>query len=391
MRTICVMTGTRAEYGLLRWVMEGIVAASGLRLQVVVTGMHLSPEYGSTYLEIERDGFTIDRKVEAQLSSDTGAGVAKSMALATLGFADALADLAPDVLVVLGDRYEVFAAASAALFARIPVAHIHGGEVTEAAVDDSIRHAVTKLAHLHFVAADEYRRRVIQLGEDPERVFQVGGLGLDGIRRHELFDREQLERELDFELGERSLLVTFHPETLADRPATAQVHELLAALDDSRPDTRIVFTMPNSDAEGWTIREMIEAYVAARPNARGYVSLGQRRYLSLVKQVDAVVGNSSSGIMEAPSLGTPTVNIGRRQRGRLRAGSIVDCEAERHAIATAIETVFSDGFRRAAERTTNPYGEGGASDRIVDILASIDLGRLCGKRFHDLGGRTGDG
>jgi len=284
-RKICVITGTRADYGLLRWVMQGIKDEPGLTLQTVATGMHLSPEFGLTYREIEKDGFQIDRKVEMLISSDTPVGIAKSMGLALIGFADALNELHPDLIVVLGDRFEIFAAVSSALVARIPVAHLHGGETTEGAFDEALRHSITKMSQLHFVAAEAYRQRVIQLGEQPERVFLVGGLGVDNIKRLKLLDRAELEVSLDFKLGQKSLLITFHPVTLEASTAAEQMTELLAALS-ALNDTQLVFTLPNADTDGRSLIKLVEQFVELHPNARAYTSLGQLLYLSCIAHVD---------------------------------------------------------------------------------------------------------
>ena len=382
-RRVCVITGSRAEYGLLRWVMEGIRDSESLDLQVVATGMHLAPEFGSTYLEIERDGFVIDRKVEMLVSSDTATGVTKSMGLALIGFADALADLAPNLVLLLGDRFESFCAATAAMMARIPIAHLHGGETTEGAVDEAMRHAMTKMAHLHFVAADPYRRRVIQLGEHPDRVFVVGGLGVDALQRLELMDRPELEASLGIALGARSLLITLHPATLEPGQAEAQLGELLAALADL-VDTTLIFTMPNADTEGWRLRAMIDRFVDDHPNAVAFTSLGQRRYLSCVRHVDAVVGNSSSGLAEAPTFHTATINVGSRQQGRLRADSVIDCEPDRLAIRAALARLETPSFQARVAKATNPYGRGGASAATVALLESTSFEGLLHKRFHDL-------
>ncbi len=384
MKKICVVTGTRAEYGLLRWLMAGIQAAPGLELQLLVTGMHLAPEFGLTYQAIEADGFKIDRKVEMLLSSDTAVGVSKSLGLAICGFADALADLQPDLLLVLGDRYEILAAVSAAMLARIPIAHLHGGELTEGAFDDAIRHAISKMSHLHFVAAEEYRQRVIQLGEAPERVHLVGGLGIDNILRLPRLSREELEQSLDFRLGPRNLLVTFHPVTLEKGSAQQQMAELLAALD-SLEQTHIIFTMPNSDTESRGLFEMIDGFVARHPDtAKAYTSLGQLRYLSAIHHVDAVVGNSSSGLAEVPSFKKCTINIGDRQRGRLKASSVIDCPPQRDEILTALSLGLSPAFQAVLCNTNNPYGDGGAAEKIVTILEIVDYSQLLKKHFHDL-------
>jgi GDP/UDP-N,N'-diacetylbacillosamine 2-epimerase (hydrolysing) len=383
-RRICIVTGTRAEYGLLRFVMHGIAASPDLQLQVIATGMHLSPEFGLTFQEIERDGFVIDRKVEMLLSSDTPTAIAKSMGLGVIGFADALTELRPDLLLVLGDRFEIFSAVSAALMLRIPVAHLHGGESTEGATDEALRHSITKMAHLHFVAAPEYRDRVIQLGEDPERVFLVGGLGVDSLKRTALMSRAELERSLEFRFRDRNLLVTFHPVTLEHATAAAQMRELLAALDRLGDAYGILFTMPNADANGRVLFGMIHEFVTGHPNARAYTSLGQARYFSCVGQVDAVVGNSSSGLAEVPSFRKATVNIGDRQRGRLRGPSVIDCPPERAAIVAAIDRVYSAEFRARLSTATNPYGDGGAADRVVEHIRSASLSDVLKKKFFDL-------
>jgi len=382
-RKICAITGTRAEYGLLRWLMQGIQDDPELALQIIATGMHLSPEFGLTYREIEQDGFRIDRKVEMLTSSDTPVGIAKSMGLGLIGFADALNELRPDLIVVLGDRFEIFAAVSAALVARIPVAHLHGGETTEGAFDEALRHSITKMSHLHFVAAEEYRRRVIQLGEQPERVFLVGGLGIDNIKRLKLLDRAALEASLDFTLGQKSLLITFHPVTLETATATDQMGELLAALAELQ-DTQLVFTMPNADTGGRTLIRMVEEFAAQHANARAYTSLGQQRYLSCIAQVDGVVGNSSSGLIEVPSFGKGTINVGDRQRGRLRAASVINCEPNRSDIAAALEILYSADFQASLSQVTNPYGDGGASEKVLETIKHYSIDGLVKKAFYDL-------
>jgi UDP-hydrolysing UDP-N-acetyl-D-glucosamine 2-epimerase len=383
-RRICIVTGTRAEYGLLRGVTEGIHNAPDCTLQIVATGAHLSPEFGLTYREIEADGYAIDERVEILLSSDTPIGVSKAMGLGMIGFADAFARLQPDIIVVLGDRFEILAAASAALVAGIPIAHIHGGETTEGAFDEAIRHSVTKMSHLHFVAAAPYRDRVIQLGEAPERVFLVGGLGIDAIKRLKLLDRAELEELLDFRLGRRNLLVTFHPPTLEAGEETKQMQELLAALDSLRPDTHLIFTMPNADSGSRALRAMVDDFTAHHANARAFTSLGQLRYLSCMRHVDAVVGNSSSGIAEAPGFGIGTVNIGDRQSGRLKAGSVIDCAPDRKAIECALIRLFSEEFQSGLKTVENPYGKGGASEAIVTEVRRHPLDGLLKKKFHDM-------
>lgn len=382
-RKICVVTGSRAEYGLLRWVMEGIREVLDLELQIIATGMHLSPEFGLTYREIEKDGFCIDHKVDMLLNSDTPAGVAKSMGLGLIEFGGALQKLQPDLMLVLGDRFEIFSAVAAALVARIPVAHIHGGESTEGAFDEAIRHSITKMSHLHFVAAEEYRKRVIQLGEHPNRVFLVGGLGIDNIKKLDLLDCPALEAALEFKLGPRNLLITFHPVTLENGTSAKQMGELLAALE-ALEDTHLVFTMSNADTDGRRLIEMVKQFVSDHPHSRAYTSLGQLNYLSCIKHVDGVVGNSSSGLIEVPSFGKGTINIGDRQRGRLKAECVIDCDPDRQSIAEALQYLFSDTFRKKLKCVYNPYGEGGASEKIVKILQDHPLESILKKKFHDL-------
>lgn len=379
-RRVCVVTGGRADYGLLRWVMREIDDDPALALQVVVTGMHLSPEFGLSYREVEADGFAIDARVEMLLSSDTPVGVGKSIGLGVIGFAEVLDALRPDLLLVLGDRFEILAAVQAALVARIPVAHIAGGDTTEGAFDESIRHAITKMSHLHFVTNDVAERRVRRLGENPAHVFNVGSPGIDGIRRLTLLDRQSLEASLGYRFQRTNLLVTFHPATLDARSSESQVRSLFAALDRLGDDVGVVFTLPNADPEGRVMARLIDDYVARRPRASAFASLGQQRYLSLMAQVDAVVGNSSSGLYEAPTMGTPTVNIGDRQRGRVQARSVVNCEPDEDAIVRAIETAF------ALDTTgvVNPYGDGFSAARIRDCLKTIpDVRALLQKRFFD--------
>jgi UDP-hydrolysing UDP-N-acetyl-D-glucosamine 2-epimerase len=381
-RQICVVTGSRAEYGLLYWVMKAIAAHPMLELQVIATGMHLSPEFGLTYRQIETDGFSIDAKVEMLLSADTPTAVTKSVGLGMIGFADAYARLKPDVVVVLGDRFEILAAAQSAAFARIPVAHIHGGETSEGAVDEGIRHAVTKFATWHFVAAEVYRRRVIQLGEHPDRVFNVGAPGLDNLVQLPLLSRAELEKTLEMTLGEPLLLVTYHPATLGELPPGEAVERMLAALDRF-PAATIVFTCPNADAGGREIFELLKAYEASHPGrVKGFTSLGQLRYLSLLVLANVVVGNSSSALIEAPVARTATVDIGPRQRGRLKAASVLEADEDVEAIAARISEALTPSFQASLAQVASLYGGGGASQRIVDELARLQP--LGAKPFFDI-------
>lgn len=384
-RKICVVTGTRAEYGLLYWLMREIQDDPDLRLQIIATGAHLSPEFGLTYKKIEDDGFKISEKVEMLLSSDTPVGIAKSIGLATIGFADAFQHLHPDILVLLGDRFEILAAAQTAMVARIPIAHLHGGELTEGLIDDAIRHSVTKMSHFHFVANETYRQRVIQLGEHPDRVFNFGTPGLDNIKRLKLLDKAELEVAIDFKLKPIVFLVTYHPVTLYDSSEQALVN-LLRALDQF-PEASIIFTKSNADTNGRILNEMIDKYAKNEEiQAKAFTSLGQTLYLSAVKNADVVIGNSSSGLVEAPALKKATVNIGERQKGRLKASSVIDCDESEEQITAAIHKALSPDFRASLCKVISPYGEGNASQRIKEHLKNADLDQVMLKRFYNLEG-----
>lgn len=383
MRKLCVVTGTRAEYGLLYWLMKEIEADSDLELQIIATGMHLSPEFGLTYKEIEKD-FTINKKIEMLLSSDTPIGVSKSMGLAQISFAEAFNELKPDIIVILGDRYEIFSAASAAMIARIPIAHLHGGETTEGAFDEAIRHSITKMSHLHFTAEEKYRERVIQLGEDPARVYNVGGMGIENIKRLRLLTKEEFENSIDFKLAQKNILVTFHPVTLEDSSARAQFQELLNAIDVLK-GTHIIFTKANSDTDGRIINQMIDEYVAKNHHKSVcFTSLGQLRYLSALQYVDTVAGNSSSGLAEAPSFKIGTINIGDRQKGRIKADSVIDCEPRKKSILQAFNMLYSEEFQATLKTVKNPYGDGIASQKVLEVLKIVNLESILKKRFYDL-------
>ena len=383
-RKICIVTGTRAEYGLLYWLMKEVEASSKLELQIVATGMHLSPEFGSTYQQIEEDGFSISKKVEMLLSSDTEIGITKSMGLGMIGFAEALKELTPDLMIVLGDRFEIFSAVTAAMIAKIPVAHLHGGEATEGAFDESIRHSITKMSHLHFTATEEYRNRVIQLGEQPDRVFNVGAIGIDNIKRLHLLSKQEFEKSIQFNLAKRNLLVTFHPVTLED--ATSELHftHLLNSLSKLEC-TNIVFTKANADTCGRVINRLIDDYVKEYPEtAIAFDSLGQLRYLSAMQYVDGVVGNSSSGLLEAPSFKIGTINIGDRQKGRIKASSVIDCLPEEESITQALEKLLSQQFTQSVQYTISPFGEGVVSEKIVEIIEKACLDRIVMKKFYNI-------
>ena len=382
-RKICVVTGTRAEYGLLYWLMKEIVADNELELQLIVTGMHLSPEFGLTYKEIEKE-FKIDKKIEMLLSSDTSIGISKSMGLAQISFAESYEELKPDILVVLGDRYEIFSAVSAAMIARIPIAHLHGGETTEGAFDESIRHSITKMSHLHFTATDEYKNRVIQLGEHPNRVFNVGGMGIENIQRLKLLTQDEFEKSIDFKLNSKNILVTFHPVTLESSTAKEQFNELLDAIDELQ-DTNIIFKKANSDTDGRVINQMIDEYVAKNSHKSvGFISLGQLRYLSALQFVDAMVGNSSSGLAEAPSFKIGTINIGDRQKGRIKADSVIDCLSNKKSMVEAFIKLYSKEFQDSLLNVENPYGDGCASKQIIEKIKKTDLKNILKKSFYDI-------
>lgn len=384
-KKICVVTGSRAEYGLLYPLLGRIRASKALRLQLIAAGMHLSPKFGLTYREIEKDGFEIDEKVKMLLPGNTPADISRSVGLGCSGFAGAFARLKPDLVVVLGDRFEIFSAVIAAFIAKIPVAHIHGGELTEGAMDDAFRHSITKMSILHFTAAAEYRKRVIQLGESPERVFNTGALGIDNIRSARLLSKKGLEKELGIKFKRKTALVTFHPATLDGGDAGKQFRELLRALDSFR-ELGLIFTMPNADPGSRKISGLIDAYVKDnRDRARSFASLGRLRYLSAMKHADVVIGNSSSGIIEAPSFGKPSVNIGSRQRGRIRADSVIDCGPVSSEITRAIRKALSASFAKSCRSVKNPYGDGKTAGRIVNALIK-NSGKLRSleKRFYDI-------
>lgn len=382
MKKVAVFTGTRAEYGLLYWLLKDIKSDSDLTLQLLVSGMHLSPEFGETYTQIEKDGFEIDEKIEILLSSNRSVGTAKSMGLGVIGFTDALDRLKPDVLVILGDRFEALAAAQTAMILRIPILHLHGGEITEGAYDDAIRHSITKLSYLHCTSTEEYRKRVIQLGEAPERVRNVGAIGLDHLKRSKLLSTESLSQALGFKLTKPYFVVTYHPVTLGAEAPEESFQQLLDALDQF-PDYQVILTYPNADDGGRKIIPMLENYAAKYPErVLSIVSLGQQRYLSAVKSAAAVIGNSSSGVIEVPSFHVPTVNIGVRQQGRLAAKSVLHALPNRNSIVEAIEKAVHGSYKSLHEIIINPYGQGDASGQVIKMLKAIDFDPC--KLFFDI-------
>ena len=383
-RKICVVTGTRAEYGLLYWLMKEIQADDELELQIIATGQHLSPEFGLTYKNIEADGFVINAKVEMLLSSDSPVGIAKSVGLGTIGFADALARLQPDIMVLLGDRFEALAAAQTAMILRIPIAHIHGGETTEGAIDEAIRHSITKMSQIHFVSEPEYRDRVVQLGENPESVFEVGAVGIDNIVRLKFLSLQDLEKQINFSLGKKFFLVTYHPETLTGKSPVEALKTLFAVLNEF-PEYKLIFTQANSDAGGRIINEQIEAY--AKKNKERVLlvkSLGQVRYLSAMKLCAAVVGNSSSGLLEAPVLHVPTITIGDRQKGRKRYPSVIDCNEDKQQLLSAIQSLRDSKFLQKIQSMEIPHTDGKIAITMKNILKQAELSNICQKKFYDL-------
>ena len=384
LKKICVVTGSRAEYGLLRYLMKEIQVSSEFELQIIATGMHLSPEFGLTYQEIEKDRFVINEKVEMLLASDTSSAISKSTGLGIIGFSDSYNSLKPDLIIVLGDRYEILAAVIAALFAKIPIAHIHGGETTQGAYDEAIRHSITKMAWWHFVAAKEYQKRVVQLGEDPARVFNVGGLGVDAIKKTKLLSKKELIKNTGIQFRKKNLLVTYHPVTLEKQTSQKHFQVLLDVLQELK-NVYLIFTMPNADSDGRIIKKMINEFTDNnKERSISFTSMGRLKYLSTLQFVDGVIGNSSSGLAEAPTFKVGTINIGDRQKGRLKADSVIDCKPTKASIKQAIETLYSEDFRNILPAVQNPYGKGNASDKIMKILREVKIPEQLKKEFYDL-------
>lgn len=383
--SICVLTATRAEYGLLKPLMDLIKKSERLNLQLLVTGSHLSPEFGLTYRGIKEDGFTIDEKVEMLLSSDTATGIVKSMGLGMIAFADAFERLNPKAIVILGDRYEMLAAASAASVFKIPIVHLHGGEITEGAYDDAFRHAITKLSHLHFTSTEDHRKRVIQLGEHPDTVFNVGAIGLDNIRGLDLLSKEELEADLKLQFKKHNYQVSYHPETLSDISSKDQFEILLKAIEEQE-DSLFVFTKSNADTDGRIINCMIDEFVKKHPEkSHAFTSLGSLRFLSLLKECDAIVGNSSSGLIEAPTFKIATINIGNRQKGRTQANSVINCEMDFQQIKTSFLKIQNADFQTHLKKGNNPYGDGHTAAKILNVLENISWEEIKIKKFYNIG------
>lgn len=384
-KTICIVTGSRSEYGLLKPLIEKFYNDSNYELKIIVTGMHLCSEFGMTYKEIHKDGFSIDENVEMLLCSDTPIGISKSMGLGMISFSEVYVRLKPDLVIVLGDRFEIFAAVSAAFVANIPVAHLHGGESTEGSIDEGFRHCITKMSYLHFTSTEDYKKRVIQLGEDPSRVFNVGAIGIDNIINLKLLSKEDLENKIKFTFGERTILVTFHPLTLERNSSKKQFKNLLEAIDEIE-NIKIIFTKANADTAGRIINKMIDEYVSKNhQKSTKYSSMGQLLYLSTMQYVNAVVGNSSSGIIEAPTMKIPTVNIGDRQKGRVQSKTIINCKPTKASIKRAINLAFSSDFKDKVKNSMNPYGNGDVSSKIYSIINKfLQDGIKIKKSFYDL-------
>ena len=385
MKEIVVLTSTRADYGLLSGMIKKMMCDKDIKVRVAVTGMHLSPEFGLTYQEIEKDGINIDKKIEILLGADTSVSMSKTMGLAMISFADYFAEICPDALLVLGDRYETLAVCCAALNAKIPIIHLHGGETTEGAVDEAIRHSITKMSYLHFTSTEAYRQRVIQLGENPERVYNVGALGVENVLNQPLLPKEKLGEELGVKLDNPYAVVTYHPVTLNKHNIDGIIRQFLNALDQN-PDMYYIITKANADAGGRKINQMLEEYAMRRKNVKVYDSLGMLRYLSAVKYSEMVIGNSSSGILEVPSLGIPTVNIGDRQKGRIRAGFVIDCAEDTESITNAIKKAKTPEFKEMCKHVQNPYEGRNTSETIVKLIKEniFEKKVQIKKKFYDI-------
>lgn len=380
---IAVFTGTRADYGLLKPLIKRIFESQKDELCLFVSGMHLSPEFGWTYKEIENDGYPMAEKIEILLSSDSAIGIGKSMGLACISYVEALDRQRPDLVVILGDRFEALAMAQAAMVSRIPIAHISGGDVTMGQIDEAIRHSITKMSHLHFPSTEEYRKRVIQMGETPSMVHNVGALGVESALNLQLMDRDQLEKSLNFKFQSPTALLTFHPVTLENSTAKKQFESLLQALDQL-PKLQVIFTKANADADGRVINQMIDDYTQNNTRTLAFTSLGQLRYLSCLQFVDFVIGNSSSGITEVPSFKIPTVNIGDRQKGRIQAASIINCAPDEGSISEALQKALDPVFRKSLASVQNPYEQSGTSKAIFEIITATNLTSILKKPFYDL-------
>ena len=380
---ICIVTGTRADYGLLYWTIKALSEDNFFSLQLCVTGMHLSPEFGLTYKLIEKDGFKITSKIETLLSSDSSIGISKSIGLGIISFSEEFERLKPDIILVVGDRFEILSASIAAMISKIPIAHCHGGEATEGLIDEPIRHSITKMSHIHFTSTDEYSKRVIQLGESPNSVFNVGGLGIENIKKLKLLSKYDFEKSIDFKLSKINLLITFHPVTLENQTAKNQFLELLKSLKLIE-NAKIIFTKPNADSNGRTIIQLIDEFVKNNSSqSTSFISMGQLNYLSCIQFVDVVIGNSSSGLLEVPSFNKPTINIGDRQRGRIKSNSVIQCDPNQSSITKAMEIALSKKFQNTLNYSINPYDNGNSSEKIIKILKKVSLKNIVKKKFFN--------
>jgi GDP/UDP-N,N'-diacetylbacillosamine 2-epimerase (hydrolysing) len=383
MKKICVVTSSRADYGLLKWVIKGLKQSKKIELSLIVTGSHLSKKHGLTYKEIIKDEIKIDKKLNLDLTNDTDFSITRAMGNLMIKLSNSYRQIKPDLLLILGDRYEIFSAASCAMMFKIPIVHIHGGEITEGSIDDAIRHSITKMSHIHFVASEVYKKRIIQLGESKEKVYNVGGLGIDALKKIKFLSKSQIEKKLNFKLKNKNILITYHPVTLEKNSSKDHINEIFKALNEF-PEIGIIFTFPNADQDSKVLFSEIKKYSRTRKNVRVYGSMGQNLYFSTLKKVDGVLGNSSSGIIEVPFFKKGTINIGNRQTGRLKASSIIDCEPKYNEIKKALDTLFSNQFQKELKNIKNLYGNGGASNKIVKILEDLPLEKLLFKKFNDI-------
>jgi len=384
MKRICVITGTRAEYGLLFWTMKKLLKEESFKLSICVTGMHLSPEFNLTFKNIIDDGFHIDEKVEMLLSSDSSIGISKSIGLGVISFSEVFDRIKPDLILVLGDRFEIFSACTAAMISNIPIAHCHGGEATEGLIDEAIRHSITKMSHIHFTSTNVYKKRVEQMGEDPSKVFNVGALGIENINKLKLFSYDEFEKRINLKLRKIVILITFHPVTLENSSSKKQFSQLIKSIDKLDNST-IIFTKPNADMDGRVISELIDSYVIENSKKSiSYVSMGQKLYLSAIKYSNIVIGNSSSGLIEVPSFKKATINIGDRQKGRIKGCSVIDCDPIESSITKSINIALSEKFGNKLKSASNPYGFENSSSKILKTLKEINFEDLLKKQFYDL-------
>ncbi len=383
MRKICVITGNRSDYGILRELLKNIQNSDDLILKLIVTGSHLSPSYGYTIREIEEDGLKIHKRIEILLSSDTSIGMSKAMGLSLISFSEAFEEIKPDIILILGDRFEIFSAAISALNASIPIAHIHGGELSFGSIDDSIRHSITKISHLHFVSTSKYKNRILQLGERENRVFNVGALALDNIKKISKISKSELENYFSFKFQKKNLIATFHPTTITNTKVEFELNELFSAIKFFS-DIQFIFTMPSPDKKGKFIWQKIKDFCEEFDNCIYIKSFGQKRYFSALNYVDGVIGNSSSGIIEVPSFGKGSINIGERQEGRVQAKSVINVECESNSIKKGIKKLYESKFKLTLKNTKNPYEKVDTVKNIISVLKTVELENILKKKFNDI-------